>query len=101
MVCETCPAIFSKRKCLHQFCPAHRAELAAFQKKIDNHIHKMMVQAWYPRTKALEVQTSKTENNIVVSRIQSRKHHHHSAQTSERPEISTTISSFFHSGFPS
>ncbi len=83
MTCEKCSAIFSKKKCLHQNCPAHRAELAAFQKKIDNHIHKMIVQAWYPRTNALEVQTPETENNIVVSRIHSPKHHHyHSAQTS-------------------
>ncbi len=83
MTCEKCSAIFSRKKCLHEKCPSHRAEVAAFQKKIDNHIHKMIVQAWYSRDKAPEVQPPhETENNIVVSRIQSPKHHHHSAQTS-------------------
>ncbi len=82
MTCEKCSAIFSKKKCLHQNCPAHRAELTAFQRKIDEHIQEMVVQAWHPRDNALEVQTPETENNTnVVSRIKS-PNHHHSAQTS-------------------
>lgn len=56
MTCEKCSAIFSRKKCLHENCPSHREELAVYQRRIDNHIHKMVVQAWYPRTKALEVQ---------------------------------------------
>ncbi len=51
--CETCPAIFSRKKCLHQNCPSHKAELTAFRRKIDDHVHAMAVQAWHPRTKAL------------------------------------------------
>lgn len=80
--CEKCSAIFSRKKCLHQNCPSHREELAAFQKEIDEHIENMVVQAWHPRTKAPEVQASKTKNNNVVSRIQSPNNHYHSAQTS-------------------
>ena len=82
MACESCPKIFSREKCLHAKCSEHKVELAAFKRKVDEHIHEMVVQAWHPRTKALEVQTPEIEKSNVVSRKQSPKHHHHSAQTS-------------------
>ncbi len=83
MTCEKCSAKFSRKKCLHQFCPAHQAEVAAFQKEIDEHVQELVVRAWHPRTKAPEVQASKTKDDNVVSRIQSPKnHHYHSAKTS-------------------
>lgn len=83
MTCETCPAIFSRKKCLHQNCPSHEAELAAFRRKIDEHIQAMIIREWYPYTKAPGGSIpQETENNSAVSRTQSPKKYHHNAQTS-------------------
>lgn len=49
MNCETCPKCWSG-KCRQ--CPKHQAELAAFQRKIDNRIHAIAIEAFHPRTKA-------------------------------------------------
>lgn len=81
MTCETCSAIFSRNKCLHAKCPAHQAELAAFQRKIDEHIQAMVVvQAWHEVHRGST--PHETENNNMVSRTFPQNHYHHSAETS-------------------
>lgn len=72
--CETCPGIYSRKNCLHRDCLGHQADLTAYQRKIDNHVHAMAMDVWYPRTRAPDGSIpSETRNNEVSRRS---KHYH-------------------------